>query len=454
MSAKKVLVVEDEGIVALSIRETLKKLGYEVVGIASSGIEAIRKAGEQLPDVILMDIRIKGDMDGIETAERITNLYEIPVIYLTAYTDDETLNRAMKSHPHSYLVKPFNERELYSNIEFAIYKHRIRQKTDLDSRALEHALSKTEDAAIVIDLKRQVVYCNPAAEQLCGRKKEDLVKQNLFHELDLHSVRYQSSFDPLTVKNVLERGSINYLHDTASLELPGGGTRQVILTAALLSDEEGSIRRILVFLREYHPDFAAPARTPRDLDEYQMMLDLVPEPMAMLDSNGKPLQWNSAFLRILHSLDIPKTVLQTSLSEAPAGSVFGSVQELRKVIESGKPADVVKTLQTGSGSQVYEFRFTPIDSSRCILTLRNTTPYQKEQLTLQALMTTLKDAENRTQELRGALARILSSPGMQSGQGTENAANLSSLVLSIQSDILANRAAAEDLARFLKAREI
>jgi hypothetical protein len=130
------------------------------------------------------------------------------------------------------------------------------------------------------------------------------------------------------------------------------------------------------------------------------------------------------------------------------------IDELRKVIESGKSEGVVKTLQTRSGSQVYEIRFTPIDGSRCMITLRNTTPYQKEQLTLQILMNTLKAAENRTQDLRDSLARILSAPGMQSGEGSEKMQKLSSLVLSIQSDILANRAAAEDLARSMKMREM
>ncbi len=133
----KVLIVEDEGVVALSLQAVLKKMGYTVVGMAYTGKEAIRMASDFKPDIILMDIHLKGDMDGIQATEKINESADIPVIYLTAYADDETVKRALKTRSHSYLVKPYNPRELYSNIELAIYKRRLRDRVGTNREKLE-----------------------------------------------------------------------------------------------------------------------------------------------------------------------------------------------------------------------------------------------------------------------------------------------------------------------------
>jgi CheY-like chemotaxis protein len=142
MQEKSVLIVEDEGVVALSIKAALTKMGYTVVGIAVTGSEAIALATEKKPDVILMDIHIKGDIDGIQTTEKLNAVMDVPVIFLTAYADDETVKRAIKTRSSSYLVKPYNPRELYSNIEFAIYKHRMKFRAGSSRENLELFLRK------------------------------------------------------------------------------------------------------------------------------------------------------------------------------------------------------------------------------------------------------------------------------------------------------------------------
>ena len=128
MKKAKILVVEDQNIVALNIRNKLKNLGYTVPGTASTGEEAIRKAELTNADLVLMDIMLKGDMDGIEAAREIKNRLQIPVLYLTAYTDDETLERAKTTEPAGYISKPFKEEDLHSNIEMALHKHRTEKK--------------------------------------------------------------------------------------------------------------------------------------------------------------------------------------------------------------------------------------------------------------------------------------------------------------------------------------
>ncbi len=130
-----ILVVEDESIVAKDIQICLKKLGYEVVGIVSSGEDAVEKAKEMEPDLIMMDIMLKGEMSGIDAASIIRKTQDIPVIFLTAYTDRDTVDRAKESEPFGYIIKPFKEIDIQTAIEIALYKHRrdleVKKERDL-----------------------------------------------------------------------------------------------------------------------------------------------------------------------------------------------------------------------------------------------------------------------------------------------------------------------------------
>jgi two-component system, response regulator PdtaR len=124
MTQASILIVEDEGIVAQEIKSRLEKSGYTVCALAHDGNTAITHAGEMRPDLVLMDIRLKGAMDGIEAAGLIRDRYRIPVVYLTAYTDRATLERAKIMEPFGYVVKPFETRSLIVSIEIAIHRHR------------------------------------------------------------------------------------------------------------------------------------------------------------------------------------------------------------------------------------------------------------------------------------------------------------------------------------------
>jgi CheY-like chemotaxis protein len=122
MANTKILVVEDEIIIAKDIQNTLKTLGYDAPAIVLSGEEAIKKTEEIKPDLVLMNITLKGEIDGIEAAAEIRHLFNIPVVYLTGYMDEERLKRAKTTEPFSYVIKPFNERELHSAIVRALNK--------------------------------------------------------------------------------------------------------------------------------------------------------------------------------------------------------------------------------------------------------------------------------------------------------------------------------------------
>lgn len=153
MDGPKILIIEDENIVAKDIESTLVKLGYSVLGILSTGEDAIKEAPILQPDLVLMDIRLKGDMDGVEAASQIRSRFNIPVVYLTAYKDEKTLKRAKISEPYAYILKPFDTKELQIGIEMALYKHKMEEKLRRHNEELEELVKQRTER--IQELERQ-----------------------------------------------------------------------------------------------------------------------------------------------------------------------------------------------------------------------------------------------------------------------------------------------------------
>jgi len=173
MSKAKVLVVEDERIVAEDIKGRLQKLGYTVQGMACSGEEAIKKAEETHPDLVLMDIVLEGKMNGIEAAKIIGSRFNIPFVYLTAYADDKTLEKAKVTEPYGYILKPFEDRELQTIIEIALHKYRMGALLRESEERYRSVVENAHDAIYII-INNNIQYANPALEKLTGWKKEEL----------------------------------------------------------------------------------------------------------------------------------------------------------------------------------------------------------------------------------------------------------------------------------------
>jgi CheY-like chemotaxis protein len=133
-----ILIVEDECVVALAIKAQLTGMGFEVVDTCCSGDDAVQKAAELAPDLVLMDIRLDGEMDGVDAAVKIRATQDLPVIFLTAYSDDATLEHAKLAEPFGYLVKPFDDRALRTTIEVSLHKHKLdRSRKQLVSEVIE-----------------------------------------------------------------------------------------------------------------------------------------------------------------------------------------------------------------------------------------------------------------------------------------------------------------------------
>lgn len=158
MAKTSVLVVEDESIVAKDIQNSLKKLGYTVPSVENTGEDAIEAAGQYKPDLILMDIMLKGEISGIEAADQIRSRYQIPVIFLTAYADESTLSKAKVTEPYGYIIKPFKEIDLHTSIEMALYKHgkeqEVKKERDLYSSIV---LDKSSEDCIFVKSNSRLV---------------------------------------------------------------------------------------------------------------------------------------------------------------------------------------------------------------------------------------------------------------------------------------------------------
>jgi PAS domain S-box-containing protein len=163
-----ILIVEDEVIVARDLQQTLIDLGYDAFAVATSANEAIARATERCPDLALMDIRIRGLPDGIETARILGERFGVAIVFLTAHADDATLERAKITNPHGYLLKPVSSSALLSAIEMSLYRREVERQARERERQLSTALQSVTDAVLAVDLAGRITFMNPAAEALTG----------------------------------------------------------------------------------------------------------------------------------------------------------------------------------------------------------------------------------------------------------------------------------------------
>jgi len=211
MSEKKILIVEDEKIQALTLKTMLEGFGYDRVGLASCAREAVKKARELQPDLMLMDIRLAGEGDGIDAAEDILTERNLPIIYLTAYADGETVRRAKQTGPFGYLLKPVNERELKINIEMAFYKAEMEQRLSESENKFRSVVEQSVDGIFIFSPEGVILEWNRAMEGITLLKRKQAVgrpvwemEYSLFPE-ELHAVHTCESHRE-TVLSCISRG--------------------------------------------------------------------------------------------------------------------------------------------------------------------------------------------------------------------------------------------------------
>ncbi|MEZ7890288.1 MAG: response regulator [Candidatus Wallbacteria bacterium] len=197
----KIQIVEDKVIVARDIQNTLKNFGYYVSAVSHSGEDAVKKVSETTPDLILMDVMLNGRMDGISAAETIKNNYDIPIIYLTSYSNEETMQRAQKTQPYGYILKPFEDRELNIAIQIALCKHKLEKKLKESESYYRALFNKVSDAVIVISIDKtnngnfmHIEDVNNVAVKLLGMTRENILNTDARNILKENIAELESNF--------------------------------------------------------------------------------------------------------------------------------------------------------------------------------------------------------------------------------------------------------------------
>ncbi|MCC7551467.1 MAG: PAS domain S-box protein [Methanobacterium sp.] len=280
-----ILIVEDETVEAMNLKTSLQLMGYNVLAIASRGDEAVEKAKKLKPDLILMDVILKGDMDGIEAAEIVKKL-KIPVIYITALPDDATVNRALLSEPYGYLIKPFDDRKLKVSIEVALYKNQMEKKVKKSNKSFYKVIfENTGTSTVIIEEDMTLSLVNTEFSQLTGYSKKEIEgKLNWTEFFASDDLPMMKEFHALRRINP-DDAPRNY---EARLITRNNDIRTVYLTVALLPGTKKSMASIV--------DLTELQRSKKEIEKskkkFKTIFENAAEAMILFDRYGTILEAN------------------------------------------------------------------------------------------------------------------------------------------------------------------
>lgn len=294
MTTHSILVVEDEAVIALGLCDKLEEMGYEVVGTADTGEKAIRLARQTRPSLMLMDICIKGPMDGIDTAAVIRKDLQIPVVFLTSFADEETIRRAAQTAPYGYLTKPYKAKELRAAIEVALQKAALEVQLRDSERWFASTLRCTNDGVVVTDNEGMIRFLNPAAEKLTGCLLEE-VRGRPITEV----VVYADQAESTPAAEALREHRVVGIVRARPLRRPDGSEVPVDESAAPMHDEAGNKIGIVVMLRDASVRTMQEQRLQRSEDQFRKAFGASNAGMALVSMSGKFLQVNETLARLV-----------------------------------------------------------------------------------------------------------------------------------------------------------
>jgi|GEM_PF-1242937 len=251
MSRSRILIAEDEALVAADLGRSLSEMGYEIVDTVDTGEEAVKQTMALKPDLVLMDIRLKGPLDGIEAAGQIRTAYRPPppVVFLTSYADEETLTRAGYCEPFAYIVKPYDPRALRAAVQTAFYRHHAELRIRKLERWLATTLRSLGNGVIATNKEGQVNYINPAAEALTGWTFFEALGQPLTEVFRLVRARDRQPIPDPAQRVVQDGKTIELNHDTLLLRRDGQET-PIDENASPIRDDEGRITGAVLIFRD------------------------------------------------------------------------------------------------------------------------------------------------------------------------------------------------------------
>ncbi|MBL8351002.1 MAG: PAS domain S-box protein [Burkholderiaceae bacterium] len=293
-----ILIVEDEAIVALDLKLQLQDLGYQVVGMASSAADAVAAVHRHRPGLVLMDVRLQGQGDGIDAAEQIRREHATPVIFLTSHSDAETVQRAARTAPYGYLTKPYQLKELRAGIEVALTKAQLERQLREADRWFASTLQCVADGVVVTDLQARVRFLNPAAESLTGWPSEDAAGRSVDEVVRLAPEGGGAAAAGL-VRDVIAEGRPRPVLHGQPLLHRAGADKVVDNTASPVRTEDGQALGAVLVLRDATERLAHEAQLRASEERFRSTFDHAPLGMALVSVDGHFLQVNDALCRLL-----------------------------------------------------------------------------------------------------------------------------------------------------------
>ncbi|HEY2343986.1 MAG TPA: response regulator [Chthoniobacteraceae bacterium] len=245
----RLLIVEDESVVAMDLEERLGRMGYNVCGIADNAADAVVFARRTKPELALMDIHLKGKIDGIQAAAELRKTTDIPVVFITAHADDSTLRRAGLTEPYGYVVKPFDERELRATIEVAICRRQAEDRLRKMERWLASTLGSIGEGVIATDAERRITFINGMAEAITGWSRREAIG-GLVEEVFVVSASGAPNESVRLVQQALHEGESNAFGEGRLLQTRNGRLIQVEDSIAPIREDDGHITGCVVVFRD------------------------------------------------------------------------------------------------------------------------------------------------------------------------------------------------------------
>jgi len=399
MSQISVLIVEDEVIVAENLSSKLEKLGYTVIGMAINGHEAVEMVLAHRPQLVLMDIKLQGELDGIATVEKIKKHLDIPVIYLTAHSDPNTLSRAKISKPYGYVLKPFDERDLATQIELALYKHEADRRVREQREWLRVTLTSIGDAVIATDEAGLITFINPVAESLTGWKQDEAIGQPVQEVFRIVNEYTRKVVDD-PVRKVLQCGRIVALGNHTVLLRKGGGEVPIDDSGAPILDAQGRILGVVLVFRDVSERRRAEKALQMSQRKLSTILEQIPDGVGVINRDGEFILSNSA-LRAY----IPSTMPSTDPEQKKRFQSWDA--DCRPLLPDQWPG--ARALRGEIVSPGIEFQYTDNDGSD-VWMLVSAVPYHSEDddenaaaITVFKDITDLKKTEQKLRQLNETL---------------------------------------------------
>ena len=380
---KKILIVEDQAMVAMTIEAELGQLGYTVAGIAATGEGAINLAREKKPDLILMDINLEGEMDGIAAAEQIQLFLDSPIIYLTAYSDEETLQRAGMTTPFTYLTKPYKLRDLHSNIEMALYKKKIALTSDLRERRLQILLKRVADPLIATDENGLIIFINEMASDLIGIDPFDALEQPLDQVFRVKENKENQLFLKSNQEGPDTPGILGFpfqctLTNHEAKEIP------ILTSTSTIKNRENNYGGLFLVFRDCRPNIEARHRVAELETNTRTMLDAIIVPMVIIGPDLRIEDYNSAFEEWCRKIGITTDIRNKNIKNIAGLLKTLRPAQLNQVLETNLPVIFEEQIAIGKETLVYVVRFVPLSDNgvpkHLLITLSDNTADQKQKM--------------------------------------------------------------------------